>query len=53
MKNENANNTTLNHNNIPEVWKKVKLVEVVDLSKISWKVGDENLPYIGLEHVNK
>ena len=53
MKNENANNTTLNHNNIPEDWKKVKLGEVADLSKIPWKVGDENLPYIGLEHVNK
>ena len=26
MKSENANNTTLNHNNIPEEWKKVKLV---------------------------
>jgi hypothetical protein len=22
MKSENTNNTTLNHNNIPEVWKK-------------------------------
>ena len=53
MKSENANNTILNHNNIFEVWKKVKLVEVADLSKIPWKVGDENLPYIGLEHVNK
>jgi len=27
MKSENANNTTLNHNNIPERWKKVKIDE--------------------------
>jgi len=53
MKNENANNTTLNHNKIPEDWKKVKLGEVADLSKIPWKVGDENLPYIGLEHIEE
>jgi len=26
---------------------------VADLSKTPWKVGDENLPYIGVEHVNK
>jgi len=45
MKSKNANNTTLNHNNIPEGWKKVKLGKVSDLSKISWKVGDEDLPY--------
>lgn len=31
MKSENANNTTLNHNNIPEEWKKVKLGECVDI----------------------
>jgi hypothetical protein len=31
MKSKNANNTTLNHNNIPEGWKKVKLGEVADL----------------------
>ena len=53
MKKENANNTTLNHNNILEGWKKMKLREVADLSKTPWKVGDENLPYIGVEHVNK
>ena len=55
MKSENANNTTgtVDHKNIPKGWKKVKLVEVADLSKPPWKFGDENLPYIGLEHVNK
>jgi type I restriction enzyme S subunit len=55
MKSEKTNNTTvtLNHNNIPESWKKVKLGEVADLSKIPWKVGDKNLPYIGLEHIEE
>jgi len=55
MKSENANNTTVtvDHNNIPEGWKKVKLGEVADLSKIPWKVGNENLPYIGLEHIEE
>ena len=53
MKSESANNTTLNHNNIPEGWKKVKLGEVADLSKIPWKVGDGNLSYIGLKYINK
>ena len=55
MKSENTNNTTVTvyHKNIPKGWKKVKLGEVADLSKIPWKVGDENLAYIGLEHVNK
>jgi hypothetical protein len=45
MKSENANNTTVtvNHKNIPKGWKKVKLEEVVDLLKIPWKGGDENL----------
>ncbi len=33
MKSENANNTTLNHKNIPEEWKKVKLGEGVTSNK--------------------
>jgi len=33
MKSENANNATLNHNNIPEDWKKVKLGEGVTSNK--------------------
>ena len=33
MKSENANNTTLNHNNIPEEWKKVKLGKGVTSNK--------------------
>lgn len=53
MKNEIANNTTINRNNIPKGWKRVKLGEVADLLKIPWKVGDENLPYIGLEHIEE
>ena len=31
-------------------WREVKLGEVAKLSKIPWKVGDEKLPYIALEH---
>jgi len=38
---------------IPKGWKKVKLGEVAELSKNSWKVGDEKLPYIGLEHIEE
>ena len=33
MKSENTNNTTLNHNNIPEEWKKVKLGKGVTSNK--------------------
>ncbi len=33
MKSENANNTTLNYNNIPEGWEKVKLRECVTSNK--------------------
>jgi len=55
MKNENANNmtVTVDYNNIPGSWKKMKLGEVADLSKIPWKVGGENFPYIGLEYIIK
>ena len=38
---------------IPDGWKKVKLEEVAELSKNNWEVGDEKLPYIGLEHIEK
>ena len=54
MKSGSANNATLNHNNnIPEGWKKVKLGEVANLSKIPWKVGEGNLSYIGLKYIIK
>jgi len=55
MKSGDTKNTivTVDHNNIPEGWKKVKLGKVSDLSKISWKVGGENFPYIGLEYIIK
>ncbi len=55
MKSGDTKNTivTVDHKNIPEGWKKVKLEKVSDLSKISWKVGDGNLSYIGLKYINK
>ncbi len=36
---------------IPKGWKKVRLGDVAELSKTIWNLGDENLPYIGLEHI--
>ena len=36
-----------------EDWQEVKLGEVVQLSNNPWKVGDENLPYIALEHIQE
>ncbi len=38
---------------IPKGWRKVKLGEVASLSKNIWKVGDNKLPYIGLEHIEE
>ncbi len=32
-------------------WKECKLGEIAQLEKNSWKVGDEDLPYIALEHI--
>ena len=32
-------------------WKEYKLGEVAQLVKDSWKVGDEELPYVALEHI--
>lgn len=32
-------------------WKEYKLKEIAQLEKNSWKVGDEKLPYIALEHI--
>ena len=34
-------------------WQKVKLGSFVQLSKKTWKTGDEELPYIGLEHIDE
>ena len=34
-------------------WREVKLGEVAELSKVSWKIYDEPFPYIGLEHINE
>lgn len=34
-------------------WRECKLGEVAKLSKKSWKVGDEQMPYIGLEHIEE
>ena len=34
-------------------WKEYKLGEIAQLVKDSWKVGDEELPYIALEHIVK
>ncbi|MDP8201821.1 MAG: restriction endonuclease subunit S [Candidatus Tenebribacter burtonii] len=32
-------------------WKEYRLEEIAQLVKDSWKVGDEELPYIALEHI--
>ena len=32
-------------------WKEYRLEEIAQLEKNSWKVGDEELPYIALEHI--
>lgn len=32
-------------------WEEYKLGEIAKLHKESWKVGDENMPYLGLEHI--
>lgn len=34
-------------------WREVKLDDVATLVKKSWKIGDEPLPYIGLEHIDE
>jgi len=32
-------------------WKEYRLEEIAQLEKDSWKIGDEELPYIALEHI--
>ena len=34
-------------------WKECKLGDIAKLSKKTWKVGDELMPYIGLEHIEE
>ena len=34
-------------------WRKLKLGDIAKLSKTTWKVGDELMPYIGLEHIEE
>lgn len=34
-------------------WEEMRLGEIVELSKDNWKVGDEPLPYIALEHIEE
>jgi len=34
-------------------WKEAKLSKIAELSKDSWKPGDEEAPYIGLEHIDE
>jgi len=34
-------------------WKEYKISDIVILVKDSWKVGDEKLPYLGLEHIDE
>ncbi|MDS1370200.1 restriction endonuclease subunit S [Aliarcobacter butzleri] len=34
-------------------WKEFKLGDIAKLSKKTWKVGDELMPYIGLEHIEE
>jgi len=34
-------------------WREYKISDIATLKKDSWKVGDEELPYIGLEHIEE
>lgn len=34
-------------------WKELRVEDIASLVKDSWKVGDEHLPYIGLEHIDE
>ena len=38
---------------IPEGWREVKLGKIAHLAKNPWRVGDEKLPYVGLEHIGE
>ena len=40
-------------NKIPKGWREVRLGEVAELSKATWKVGDEQFPYVGLENIDE
>lgn len=34
-------------------WREVKLGEIAEILKATWKVGDKQFPYIGLEHIEE
>jgi len=34
-------------------WREYKISDIATLKKDSWKVGDEELPYLGLEHIEE
>jgi type I restriction enzyme S subunit len=34
-------------------WKECKLNDIAELSKTAWKIGNQSLPYIGLEHIEE
>jgi type I restriction enzyme S subunit len=34
-------------------WREYKISDIATLVKDSWKVGDEQLPYLGLEHIDE
>ena len=40
-------------NTVPEGWRVVKLGNIAHLVKNTWRVGDEKLPYVGLEHIDE
>ena len=40
-------------NTVPERWRVVKLGNIAHLVKNTWRVGDEKLPYVGLEHIDE
>ena len=40
-------------NKTPKGWREVRLGEVAELSKATWKVGDEQFPYVGLENIDE
>ncbi len=43
----------IQQSSVPDGWREVKLGDVAQLVKNLWQVGDEKLPYIGLEHIDE
>ncbi len=43
----------IQQSSVPEGWREVKFENIAHLVKNTWRVGDEKLPYVGLEHIDK